>query len=106
MVATTVIFQSYMFKNVDMINRGGVKKLFLRPKQTKPLQALKETDGMEESLEIRKTFQGGRKECFLFPARLIRKVQDHFKTFHLNPLKFVENSGMVVSIPKKVFCRF
>lgn len=51
-----IIFQSDIFKNLDMI-RGDIRKLVLRPKQTKPLEALKETEVMEEEvLEIRKRF--------------------------------------------------
>ena len=98
MVATTVTFQSDMFKNLDMINQRCQTCFSDQSRAIPP--ALKEIEGIEESVEIREMFHGG-KECFIFLESQMRKVQDCFKNFLLNPVKFVENSGMVVSIPEK-----
>lgn len=62
--------------------------------------ALKEIEGIEELMEIREDVPW-RKGVFYFPHKPMRKVQDCFKNFLLDPVKFVENSGMVVSIPEK-----
>lgn len=98
MVATTVTFQSDMFKNLDMINKRCQTCFSDQSRAIPP--ALKEIEGVEESVEIRKMFHGG-KECFIFLESQMRKVQDCFKNFLLDPMKFVENSGMVVSMPEK-----
>ena len=76
-----------------------MSNLFLNQSRAIP-PALKEIEGIEESVEIRKMFHG-EMECFIFLASQVRKVHDGFKNFHLDPMKLVENSGTVVSIPEK-----